>query len=80
MVGAIELVADRSAKKRLPVRKRIPFTICRNALKRGLLIRPLGDVIYFMLPYITTGEQLDRVAALAHEAFKETIDEQFSHS
>ncbi len=80
MVGAIELVADRVTKERLPARKRIPFNICRNALKRGLLIRPLGDVIYFMPPYITTEEQLDHIVRVTHEAFKETIDEQLPHS
>ncbi|MBN1578642.1 MAG: adenosylmethionine--8-amino-7-oxononanoate transaminase [Chitinispirillaceae bacterium] len=79
MVGAIELVADRATKKRLPARERIPFTICRNARAKGLLIRPIGDVIYFMLPYLTTEEQLDRVVAITHEAFKETIDEQLPH-
>lgn len=75
MVGAIELAADKSAKTRLPAEKRIPFTICRNALSRGLLIRPLGDVIYFMLPYITTETDLDRIMAVTHEAFRETIND-----
>jgi adenosylmethionine-8-amino-7-oxononanoate aminotransferase len=74
MVGAIELTADKTTKERLPAEKRIPFTIGRNALKRGLLIRPLGDVIYFMLPYITTETELDRIMAIAHDAFNETID------
>lgn len=80
MVGAMELVADRATKSRLDVRLRVPFTICRNALKRGLLLRPLGDVIYFMLPYITTEEQLNRIITLTHDAFKETIYELHSHT
>lgn len=75
MVGAMELVADKTTKERLPAHKRVTFTICRNALKRGLLIRPLGDVIYLMLPYITTEEQLSHIGTIMHEAFRETIDD-----
>ena len=73
-VGALELVADRTTKQRLDPQRRIPFLICRNALKRGVLLRPLGDVIYFMLPYITTPEQLDFIMSVTHEAFTETLD------
>lgn len=79
-VGALELVANRSTKEPLPAEARIPFRICRNALKRGLLLRPLGNVIYFMLPYITTTEELAAIIAITHEAFSETIDEQLSTS
>lgn len=74
-VGAIELVADRTTKERLPAHKRIAFHLCRNALERGLLLRPLGDVVYFMLPYITTPEELDAIMAITHESFTETIHE-----
>jgi adenosylmethionine---8-amino-7-oxononanoate aminotransferase len=73
-VGAMELVADRKSKKRLDPVKKIPFFICRNALKHGVLLRPLGDVIYFMLPYITATDQLDRIMAATHNAFTETLD------
>jgi len=75
MVGAMELVIDKNTKERLPAQKRVTFTICRNALKRGLLIRPLGDVIYLMLPYNTTEEQLSHIGEIMHEAFRETINE-----
>jgi adenosylmethionine---8-amino-7-oxononanoate aminotransferase len=78
MTGAIELVADRTSKERLPAHKRIAFHLCRNALRRGLLLRPLGDVVYFMLPYTTTPEELDLILRITHEAFTETIDEQLA--
>jgi adenosylmethionine-8-amino-7-oxononanoate aminotransferase len=79
-VGAIELVADRASKHPLPEEKRIPFFIGRNALNYGLLLRPLGDVIYFMLPYITTEDQLDEIMVLTHKAFQDTIDEHLTRS
>ncbi len=75
MIGAIELVSDRATKKPLPPSRRIPFFICRNALKRGLLIRPLGNVIYFMPSYIITEDELNRIIEIAHQAFRETIND-----
>jgi adenosylmethionine-8-amino-7-oxononanoate aminotransferase len=37
-------------------------------LERGLLLRPLGNVVYVMPPYCTTGEQLDRLFEAIEEA------------
>lgn len=34
----------------------------QKALQKGLLMRPLGDTIYFMPPYIITEEEIARVA------------------
>lgn len=41
----------------------------RAFLERGLLIRPLGPVIYLLPPYCTTGDQLDR----AYRAIAEVV-------
>ncbi|BDU71702.1 adenosylmethionine--8-amino-7-oxononanoate transaminase [Mesoterricola silvestris] len=35
----------------------------RHFLRRGLLLRPLGNTVYLMPPYCVTGEQLDRAYA-----------------
>jgi adenosylmethionine-8-amino-7-oxononanoate aminotransferase len=32
-------------------------------LERGLLLRPLGNVLYFMPPYVITDDQVDWVIA-----------------
>src|SRR3546814_16704942 len=39
-------------------------------LERGLLLRPLGNIVYVMPPYCTTGGQFDRL----FEAIKEAGD------
>ena len=75
MVAAIELVADKQTNARLPAESRLTFRICRNAISRGLLLRPLGDVIYYMLPYTVTEEQIDHIVAITHEAITETLDD-----
>ncbi len=40
-------------------------------LERGLILRPLGNVVYFLPPYCITDEQMDRVYAALKEALEE---------
>jgi adenosylmethionine-8-amino-7-oxononanoate aminotransferase len=79
MIGAIELVKNRKAKEKLPAELRIPFKIAQKALDFGLLIRPLGNVIYFMPPYIITAEQIKNMLFLTRCAFKEVIHHELSN-
>lgn len=56
MVG-IELVADRKTKKAYPAAERVGHRVILEARKRGVVIRPLGDVIVLMPPLsISLGE------------------------
>ena len=61
MVTAIEL-------KGYDVKERIGLRIYEYALSRGILLRPLGHVIYFMPPYIITKDQIDLMMDTALEA------------
>ncbi|MGB7569268.1 MAG: adenosylmethionine--8-amino-7-oxononanoate transaminase [Chitinivibrionales bacterium] len=71
MVGAIELVKNKKTKEKLPAEKRLPFFIARKALEHGLLIRPLGDVLYFIPAYIITEEEMDLMLQTAKKAIKD---------
>jgi adenosylmethionine-8-amino-7-oxononanoate aminotransferase len=79
MCAAIELVEDKSSKKRLPAESRFSFTLSRKAVERGLIIRPLGDIIYFMPPFIITENEIDFVIDTTVEVLQETIDELLPH-
>ena len=57
MVG-IELVKDRELKEPYPLEEKVGIKVILEARKRGLIIRPLGDVIVIMPPYCITDEQL----------------------
>jgi len=71
MVGAIEFVKKRASKEPFPARDRFALHIARRALERGLLVRPLGDVLYFIPALIITPEEIDNMFALLHEAIKD---------
>ena len=49
-IGALELVKDKMTKERFSPEKRLGFEIYKKSLREGLILRPLGDIIYLFLP------------------------------
>lgn len=73
LINAIELVADRTTKTPLESDKRTGYQVYRRALENGLILRPLGDVIYFNPPLIITENEIDRAVELCASAIHDTI-------
>jgi adenosylmethionine-8-amino-7-oxononanoate aminotransferase len=63
MVAAVEL-------KGYDPEMRIGLQLYRYALKQGVLLRPLGHVIYFMPPYIITEDEIDSMMDVAYEGIE----------
>lgn len=61
MISAIELVRDRKSKEKFPAEKRVGWQIYLKGLEQGLILRPLGDVIYLWLPISATIEEIDEI-------------------
>jgi adenosylmethionine-8-amino-7-oxononanoate aminotransferase len=68
MVTAIELGGYKSSE-------RIGLKIYEYALSQGVLLRPLGNVIYFMPPYIISYEEIDKMIVVAYEGIKNILKE-----
>ena len=51
-----------------PWEERRGIQVYQQALKREMLLRPLGNVVYFMPPYVITDEEIDRLARAAIES------------
>jgi len=51
-----------------PWAERRGIQVYQQALKREMLLRPLGNVVYFMPPYVITEEEIDRLARAAIES------------
>ncbi len=79
LAGAIELVKNRSTKVPLNPESRLSWRVAQRALEYGCIIRPLGDVLYFMPPFVITEDQLENMICITEKALKETIDEQFAN-
>lgn len=73
LVNAIEIVKDKDTKKAYPSNLRLGYQIYKKALKKGVLLRPLGDVIYFNPPLIIQPEDMDFVTDVAKECMVEVM-------
>lgn len=73
LINAIELVKDKTTKEPLDYTKRTGYQIYKKALKKGVLLRPLGDVIYFNPPLIITKKDMDFVTDVALECLNEIL-------
>ena len=69
MVG-IELVADRETKKPYPPEKKVGHRVILEARERGVIIRPLGDVIVLMPPLSISTEEIDRLCQAAFDSIR----------
>lgn len=68
MILAIELVKNKTTREPYPWQERRGLQIHRFALSKGVLLRPLGNVIYFMPPYVITPDELTLIFDVAHQA------------
>jgi adenosylmethionine-8-amino-7-oxononanoate aminotransferase len=70
MIVAVEVARDPARREPYPWTDRRGRRIYRYALDQGVLLRPIGDVVYFMPPYIVNEAEMDlmvRVAAAGIE-------------
>jgi len=67
MVG-IELVKDRAGHKPYPLEARIGHRVAMEARRRGLLLRPIGNVIVLMPPLSISRRELERVTDVTIES------------
>ena len=59
MIAAIELVADKASRTPFPATDRRGLRVYRHGLENGALLRPLGNIVYFMPPYCITEGEID---------------------
>jgi adenosylmethionine-8-amino-7-oxononanoate aminotransferase len=70
MIVAVEFTADKEARTPYPWQERRGLTVYRHALTRGVLLRPIGNVVYFMPPYVITPGQIDLMVEVAREGIE----------
>lgn len=73
MIGAIEIVKNKSTKERFPLKDRIGYKIYKEGLKRGAILRPLGNVVYFIPPYVITEDEIKKLADIALNSIKAAL-------
>jgi adenosylmethionine-8-amino-7-oxononanoate aminotransferase len=67
----IELVRDWRTREAFDLRERAGIRVCEAMGKRGVLTRPIGNVIVVLPPYCTTPSQARRIVRVIYEACNE---------
>jgi adenosylmethionine-8-amino-7-oxononanoate aminotransferase len=70
MIVAVELARDKASREPYPWQERRGLRIYRHALARGVLLRPIGNVVYFMPPYVITPGEIDLMVDVAREGIE----------
>lgn len=73
LVVGIELVRDWRTRRPFDLRAQAGIRVCDAMAKRGVLTRPIGNVIVLMPPYCTTPAQVRRMVKALYEACDEIL-------
>ena len=73
LINAIEIVKNKKTKEAYPSNLRLGYEIYKKALRKGVLLRPLGDVIYFNPPLIIQPDEMDFVTDVAKACMLEVL-------
>ncbi len=76
LMAGIELVEEKATKRPAPTQRRLGARICRLAHERGVLLRPLGDVLVVMPPLAIELSLLDRLCDVLYNCLDEVSTEQ----
>lgn len=68
LINAIEIVENRAEKRAFDSKLRLGYQIYKEALKKGVILRPLGDIIYFNPPLIIQKADMDYVIDVAYDS------------
>lgn len=71
LVGAVELIRDKASNTPFDLKRRIGLDVFKQGLDQGLILRPMGDVVYLFLPFCVTQEQLDVILDKTYSIVKE---------
>ena len=65
MILAVEMVAQREPMIQYDWKERRGMQVYQHAMKNGVLLRPIGNVVYFMPPYVINPEEIRQMAQVA---------------
>jgi adenosylmethionine-8-amino-7-oxononanoate aminotransferase len=73
LIAGVELVKDWRRRERFPWGDRVGARVCEAMARRGVLTRPIGDIVVIMPPFCATPDQIERIVSALHAAVQETL-------
>lgn len=71
LIVGIELVKNWRTREAFDLRERAGIRVCEAMTRRGVLTRPIGNVIVLMPPYCTTPEQIRTIVSVMRDSIQE---------
>ena len=71
LVAGVELVKNWQTRAPFALRQRAGIHVCEAMARRGVLTRPIGNVIVLMPPYCTTHDQVQQMVTALRESLTE---------
>ncbi len=65
MILAVEMVAQRDPMIQYDWKERRGIQVYQHAMSNGVLLRPIGNVVYFMPPYVINPDEIRQMAQVA---------------
>ncbi len=65
MILAMEMVRNRETMEAYHWKERRGMRVYQHALEKGVLLRPIGNVVYFMPPYVINEDEIGLMVAAA---------------
>ncbi len=76
LVAGIELVKNWRTRQPYPLSEQAGIRVCHAMSQRGILTRPIGNIIVLMPIYTMTQKQVDTIIAALAESIRETLPPQ----
>ncbi len=73
LIAGIELVKSWRTREPFALRERAGIRVCEAMTRRGVLTRPIGNVMVLMPPYVSTRAQVRRMVEVLRQAIAETF-------
>jgi adenosylmethionine-8-amino-7-oxononanoate aminotransferase len=74
VIAGIELVKNWRTREPFTLSERAGIRVCDAMARKGVLTRPIGNVVVLMPPYCTTQQQLNRMVESLRESVREVLD------
>ena len=73
LMAGIEIVADRETKESFTAEKKVGQRVTLKVREKGIILRPLGDVIVLMPPLSSTEEEIKNLVRSTAWAIKAVL-------
>ena len=73
MIGAVEIVKDKASKEPFAFEKGLGAKLCATMRDKGVMMRPLGDVVVLTPPVAIDIETLEKLLDIIGDAIKKEL-------